>query len=231
MEPAQPGTELVLLGALAALIGLGPGLSAPATAGGGESSQQAEAGCGPAWVGAWHASPVPVREPPAADGRIGGRTIRLVVKPQVDGSAVRIRLSHRYGSKPLVLGAASAGPVTDGPAVNQPVPITFAGLLGLATNAVVLVGDSITDGVGSGIDRDARYSDRLAERLTAGGGDRRMAVLNAGISSNRLHTDRPVADGDPPLLRLPADAETPSRVTDVVLHAGTNDIAAGSSAA
>ncbi|PWB83447.1 MAG: lipase, partial [Methylocystaceae bacterium] len=48
--------------------------------------------------------------------------------------------------------------------------------------AVVLIGDSITDGNGATIDADARWSDFLARRLAP----RRVAVLNAGISGARL---------------------------------------------
>jgi lysophospholipase L1-like esterase len=94
-------------------------------------------------------------------------------------------------------------------------------------NAVVLVGDSITDGVGSGVDADERWSDALARRLAEAGGTERMAVLNAGISGNQLLADRPGTAGDSPLRRFDADVARAAGVTDVVLHIGTNDIAAG----
>ena len=60
-------------------------------------------------------------------------------------------------------------------------------------NAVVAMGDSITDGVGSGSDTDTRWSDALSDRLVRRGGTATMAVLNAGISRNEL-LDRPGAD-------------------------------------
>lgn len=96
-------------------------------------------------------------------------------------------------------------------------------------NAVVAMGDSITDGVGSGSDTDTRWSDALSDRLARRGNGAAMAVLNAGISRNELLADR--ADGgDSPLARLRSEVLDLSGATDVVLHVGTNDIAAGRSA-
>lgn len=93
-------------------------------------------------------------------------------------------------------------------------------------NAVVAVGDSITDGVGSGEDANDRWSDALAARLTAAGGAADMAVLNAGISRNELLAGS-ADDGDTPLQRFDRDVAAAAGATDVVLHIGTNDIAAG----
>ena len=60
--------------------------------------------CGPAWVAAWQASPqaVPPTEP------LAGRTLRMIVRPQVTGSQVRVRLSNRFGTTPLAVGPVSA---------------------------------------------------------------------------------------------------------------------------
>jgi lysophospholipase L1-like esterase len=83
-------------------------------------------------------------------------------------------------------------------------------------NTVVTIGDSITDGVGAGAGE--RWPDALAERLAATGGPAGMSVLNAGISRNQLLA------GDTPLARFDRDV---AGASDVVLHIGTNDIAAG----
>lgn len=96
-------------------------------------------------------------------------------------------------------------------------------------NAVVAIGDSITDGVGSGEDTNERWSDALAARLTAAGGAADMAVLNAGISRNELLAGS-AEDGDSPLQRFDRDVAGAAAATDVVLHIGTNDIAAGQGA-
>ncbi|MDT7614445.1 MAG: hypothetical protein QOF00_1892 [Pseudonocardiales bacterium] len=96
-------------------------------------------------------------------------------------------------------------------------------------NAIVTVGDSITDGVGSDPGANDRWSDALAARLTAAGGATDMAVLNAGISRNELLADDPEG-GAAPLDRFDRDVAGATGATDVVLHIGTNDIAAGKGA-
>ena len=94
-------------------------------------------------------------------------------------------------------------------------------------NALVAMGDSITDGVGSGLDTDTRWSDALSDRLARRGGAATMAVLNAGISRNELLADRGQMGGESPLVRVRREVAELPGTTDVVLHIGTNDIAAG----
>ena len=264
--------------------------------------------CGPTWVAAWQAGPQAVRSAQP----LAGRTLRMIVRPQVTGSQVRVRLSNRFGSTPLLLGPVSvaraatgaalvpgtAAPVTfPGPSVvpprgelvSDPVPVVaeagrpiavsvvlpqtpdvvaehpvalqtsylsgpgdaslaedgaafttpleswlvLTGLDVLAPrpiNAVVAMGDSITDGVGSGNDTDTRWSDALSARLVRRGGATTMAVLNAGISRNELLADRGPSGGEAPSARIGREVVDVAGATDVVLHIGTNDIAAGRSA-
>ena len=265
--------------------------------------------CAPAWVAAWQASPqaVPPTEP------LAGRTLRMIVRPQVTGSQVRVRLSNRFGTTPLAVGPVSAARAGSGAAlvpgtvtpvafagrsdavvapgaelVSDPVPIVAeagrpiavslvlastpdvvaehpvalqtsylsgsgdfsldAGGAAFATpvgswmvltgvdvlaprpvNALVAMGDSITDGVGSGLDTDSRWSDALSDRLARRGGAAAMAVLNAGISRNELLADRGQVGGESPLVRIGREVAEVPGATDVVLHIGTNDIAAGRS--
>jgi MYXO-CTERM domain-containing protein len=56
-----------------------------------------------------------------------------------------------------------------------------------AEGAIVTLGASITDGVGSAPDSNRRWPNDLAVRLTNGG--RTIGVLNQGISGNQLLTD------------------------------------------
>jgi len=95
--------------------------------------------------------------------------------------------------------------------------------------AVVAVGDSITDGVGTAPGTDARWTDALAARLSGAGGEAQMAVLNAGIARNELLATTP-AGGATPLARFDRDVAAAAGASDVVLHAGTNDVTAGASA-
>jgi lysophospholipase L1-like esterase len=96
-------------------------------------------------------------------------------------------------------------------------------------NSMVAVGDSITDGMGA-LPGES-WPDVLGARLGAAGGARTMAVLGAGISGNRLLADSGPQHGDVPLTRFDRDVTAAGGATDVVLHIGTNDLAAGRSAA
>jgi lysophospholipase L1-like esterase len=82
---------------------------------------------------------------------------------------------------------------------------------------VVALGDSITDGNGSTPGADQRWPDFLAGRLAPQG----VAVLNAGISGNRLL--RP-GMGESALARLERDALQQPGVRAVIVLIGTNDI-------
>jgi lysophospholipase L1-like esterase len=83
--------------------------------------------------------------------------------------------------------------------------------------AVVALGDSLTDGNGSTPGADRRWPDFLAQRLAPQG----VAVLNAGISGNRLL--RP-GMGESALARLDRDVLQQPGVRTVIVLLGTNDI-------
>ena len=90
--------------------------------------------------------------------------------------------------------------------------------------AVVALGDSITEGFPGPIDRNARYADFLARRL-AGTAGPRLAVQNAGISSNRLLGSFPRPFAGPSMLqRLRADVLERAGVSSAIVIAGTNDL-------
>lgn len=87
--------------------------------------------------------------------------------------------------------------------------------------AVVILGDSITDGRGSTINGNSRWPDVLARRLHANKKTANVAVLNEGIGGNRL-----VHDGLGPnaLSRLDRDVLSQAGVRWLVLFEGANDI-------
>jgi len=92
------------------------------------------------------------------------------------------------------------------------------------TYAVVTFGDSITEGCCNSADTDTntRYPDELARRLLARyHGKNRVAVLNAGISGNRVLND---SSGPNAQVRFDPDVLTQSGVTHVILLEGINDI-------
>jgi len=87
---------------------------------------------------------------------------------------------------------------------------------------VVTLGDSITDGTGSTLDANLRWPDHLARRLMAAGAN--AAVLNAGISGNRLLSEGIPESGVNILARLDRDVLAQPGVTHVVVMEGINDI-------
>jgi lysophospholipase L1-like esterase len=90
------------------------------------------------------------------------------------------------------------------------------------TRAVVAFGDSITDGARSTVDANRSWPSVLAQRLFARHGHPpRLAVLNAGISGNRILHD---VMGSNALARFDRDALLQSGVEDVIVLEGINDI-------
>ncbi|GAB3961575.1 SGNH/GDSL hydrolase family protein [Actinoallomurus acanthiterrae] len=87
--------------------------------------------------------------------------------------------------------------------------------------AIVALGDSITDGFGSGTDANHRYPDELAARLTALG--RNQAVLNAGIGGNLLLNDS-AWYGERSTARFRRDVLGQPGVGTVIVLEGVNDI-------
>jgi lysophospholipase L1-like esterase len=95
------------------------------------------------------------------------------------------------------------------------------------TFAVAALGDSITEGCcrDDFVDANVRYPDQLARLLLDRySGEPRVAVLNAGISGNRVLND---LFGPNAQRRLDPDVLTQSGVTHVILLEGVNDLGIG----
>ena len=96
--------------------------------------------------------------------------------------------------------------------------------------AVVALGDSITDGYGSTPDQNHRWPDYLAERLAKK--HRSIAVVNAGISGNRILHDLPEVEFGPSALsRLDRDVLSVPSARTMILLESINDIGMPSSSA
>jgi lysophospholipase L1-like esterase len=92
---------------------------------------------------------------------------------------------------------------------------------------IVVIGDSITDGVGSARDRNRRWPDALAERLQADPALASIAVVNSGIAGNRLLNDASEPFIGPSMLsRFERDALSKPGVRWILLLSGSNDISA-----
>jgi lysophospholipase L1-like esterase len=98
-----------------------------------------------------------------------------------------------------------------------------------ATGTVVVLGDSLTDGITSTVGANRRWTDVLSERLraSAGSGDTpRYSVVNQGISGNQILAagfGRP-ADNPSGLSRFGRDVLDRTNVKAVVIDLGVNDI-------
>ncbi|KUF17176.1 MULTISPECIES: SGNH/GDSL hydrolase family protein [Streptomyces] len=97
---------------------------------------------------------------------------------------------------------------------------------------VVVIGDSITDGISSTMGANRRWTDGLAARLRDEAGAPRYSVVNQGISGNRVLSDGrpgPRGPGANPsgLSRFDRDVLNRAGVKAVVIALGINDILRG----
>ena len=90
-----------------------------------------------------------------------------------------------------------------------------------SSKAIVTFGDSITEGYKSTADANKRWPNRLAERLAAQKGGSRVAVVNAGITGNRILHD---TEGTNALARLDRDVLVQSGARYLIVLLGINDI-------
>jgi lysophospholipase L1-like esterase len=87
--------------------------------------------------------------------------------------------------------------------------------------AVVVLGNSITDGRGSGTNKQDRWPDELARRLQENPGTREVAVLNEGIGGNCVLRN---CLGPSALSRFDRDVINQANVRWLIILEGINDI-------
>jgi lysophospholipase L1-like esterase len=90
-----------------------------------------------------------------------------------------------------------------------------------SASAIVAFGDSITDGAGAGVSHYADWPDKLAQRFAASRPNNHTAILNEGISGNRILHD---AAGTAALARFDRDVLGKSGVKGLIVLEGINDI-------
>jgi lysophospholipase L1-like esterase len=88
------------------------------------AAAQAEAN---SWISTWAASPQAPRG--VVPASFSNRTVRQIVHVSIGGNKVRIRLSNEFGTKPVLIGAASVGLAGAGSdiASGSLRPLTFGG--------------------------------------------------------------------------------------------------------
>ena len=87
--------------------------------------------------------------------------------------------------------------------------------------AVAALGNSITDGRGSGTNKDDRWTDDLARRLLADPRTAHLAVINEGLGGNCVLR---ACLGPPAMERLDRDVLEPAGVRWAIVLEGVNDI-------
>lgn len=94
---------------------------------------------------------------------------------------------------------------------------------GFAAGSIVAFGDSITDGHGATLDKNDRWPDVLAQRISGAGQDHGLffGVLNQGIGGNHMLTD---GLGPSALARFDHDLLAQSGVRYAILLEGINDL-------
>ncbi|MBA2608059.1 MAG: SGNH/GDSL hydrolase family protein, partial [Actinobacteria bacterium] len=168
-----------------------------------------------------------LRSDPVTLGAIAGRPLAITVFVRSADTSVTRHVDTRrtsYVSDANTAADPAAAPFTT--ATQSTFYLTGLDVLApTRVNTVAVVGDSITDGTGTTLDADRRWTDFLQGRLDTSAPTQRMSVVNAAISGNQLMTDRVFFHGSSALSRLSWDLAPIAGLTDVILHEGTNDIA------
>lgn len=97
------------------------------------------------------------------------------------------------------------------------------------TTAIVALGDSISDGWGSTAGLNQRWPNHFARRLYDDSSISDYAVINAGISGNRVTTQDNPRFGENLQARFERDVLALSNISHIVLLEGINDIGMSSS--
>lgn len=137
---------------------------------------------------------------------------------------------HQWGQSTHYVAPAGSGDHADdesGAAFTEEITSSYGVtaidvLAPRSVGAVVTLGDSITDGIGSSPNTNQRWPDQLAHRLLGS-----LSVVNAGIGGNHVATSgltTPFGMGESARDRVGADALRVAGATDLFVYEGINDI-------
>ncbi|MEG3182036.1 GDSL-type esterase/lipase family protein [Sphingomonas sp. LT1P40] len=152
----------------------------------------------------------------------------LLVSVAISGSPATTTGHLRPKDNSYLSAPGDHGAVEDGSAFPTTVPhwLFADALIGEgAPNAgsVAIIGDSITDSGGNPRGSYQGWVDHLARRLARLPAARRLGLVNAGISGNRIAAQRPGA-GINALARLDRDVLSHAGVHTLIVFEGINDI-------
>ena len=145
-------------------------------------------------------------------------SVRLETAPSQQTGHPGSRATSYYADGNLV----SAANLTDAKKVDHWYQVSGIEVLAPdRAGAIVVLGDSITDGHGATTNGNDRWTDVLASRLQASPDLRYLAVLNQGIGGNHLLTD---GLGPNALARFDRDVLAQSGVRWLIVFEGVNDL-------
>lgn len=164
--------------------------------------------------------------------RFGVRPFRKVAVSAYSPRTVHEVTEHHTSSQISYLGAPGSGDKADQVSGRSLNLVTARWLIvdelvvraPAATGAVVAFGDSITDGLYSGVNADARYPDHLTHRLARAGIP--LSPVNAGITGNILTLSEPPSSPSGPsaLERLDSDVLLQPGASDAIVLEGINEL-------
>ena len=150
---------------------------------------------------------------------LGDLAVSLYLPENVAAATQHVEASRRLTSR-------LAGDFTGAATVAGTTTTSFYFLTGVEVRAsdrakaIVTIGDSVTEGFGSTPDMNQRWPNILAERLQSTWGTSHVAVLNAGVSGNRVLHD---FVGTSALARFDRDVLVQTGVKYVVVLEGNAD--------
>ena len=157
--------------------------------------------------------------------KLGDLIISLYIPGEAATPTIHLTGLHTtYVSKP---GDFTAAPAIDDPAAKVQLWYWISAVDVVAppkAGAIVAFGDSITDGATSTPDSDRGWPSQLAQRLSANKATADLAVVNEGISGNRLLND---GAGVSALARFDRDVLSQPGVKWLIVLEGINDIGIG----
>lgn len=117
--------------------------------------------CAPGWVGSWLASP---SDASTGRGELRDQTLRMIVRPHLAGTTIRIRLDDRFGSGYVAVGPVTVARRDQGASVvaSSLRPVTFGG----SPTATIGPGASVTS---DPVSIDATTTDDLAISVAVSG--------------------------------------------------------------
>lgn len=145
-----------------------------------------------------------------------------VTTPSIHAQAFQTHFISANDSGDLT--AAESGTAFTGLNTSVPILEGIDVLSGEDAGAIVVLGDSLSDGVGSTFEGHDRWPDQLAQRLQAAGIPR--AIVNEGLTGNSIDCAIGVPqDGPDAVERLDRDVLGKAGISAVFLFEGTNDLA------